>query len=132
MAFEENVVMEETIQVISDIASERGDARYAIELLWRSGKQADSTQVEHVVPDYARQAKADTHPELRKEVFSTLSQMHRILLLDILKFGNGYKTLHHMELSTQNDQEVDRGVKPHSLDFLMYLQKCLNILLQVY
>jgi cell division control protein 6 len=85
MAFEENVVMEETIQVISDIASERGDARYAIELLWRSGKQADSTQAQNVVPDYARQAKADTHPELRKEVFSTLSQMHRILLLAIAR-----------------------------------------------
>jgi len=85
MAFEKNVVMDETIQVISDIASERGDARYAIELLWRSGKQADSDQKEKVVPDFARQAKADTHPELRKEVFTTLSQMHRILLLAIAR-----------------------------------------------
>ncbi|MCK5390048.1 MAG: orc1/cdc6 family replication initiation protein, partial [Candidatus Thorarchaeota archaeon] len=67
------------------IASERGDARYAIELLWRSGKQADSMQAQNIVPDYARQAKADTHPELRKEVFSTLSQMHRILLLAIAR-----------------------------------------------
>ncbi|TFG33408.1 ORC1-type DNA replication protein [Candidatus Thorarchaeota archaeon] len=85
MAFEKNVVMDETIQVISDIASERGDARYAIELLWRSGKQADRDQTNHVVPDYARQAKADTHPELRKEVFTTLSQMHRILLLALAR-----------------------------------------------
>ena len=85
MAFEKNVVMDETIQVISDIASERGDARYAIELLWRSGKQADKDQAENVVPDYARQAKADTHPELRKEVFTTLTQMHRILLLAVAR-----------------------------------------------
>ena len=85
MAFEKNTVMDETLQVISDIASERGDARYAIELLWRSGKQADSDQAENVVPDYARQAKADTHPELRKEVFTTLSQMHRILLLAVAR-----------------------------------------------
>ena len=85
LAFEKNVVMDETIQVISDIASERGDARYAIELLWRSGKQADSNQSGNVVPDYARQAKADTHPELRKEVFTTLSSMHRILLLAIAR-----------------------------------------------
>jgi cell division control protein 6 len=85
MAFEKNVVMDETIQVISDIASERGDARYAIELLWRSGKQADKDQAENVVPDYARQAKADTHPELRKEIFTTLSQMHRILLLAVAR-----------------------------------------------
>jgi cell division control protein 6 len=85
MAFERNVVMDETIQVISDIASDRGDARYAIELLWRSGKQADNEQAANVVPDYARQAKADTHPELRKEVFTTLSQMHRILLLAVAR-----------------------------------------------
>jgi cell division control protein 6 len=85
MAFEKNVVMDETIQVISDIASDRGDARYAIELLWRSGKQADSDQAVKVVPDYARQAKADTHPELRKEVFTTLSQMHKLLLLAVAR-----------------------------------------------
>jgi len=85
MAFERDVVMDETIQVISDIASDRGDARYAIELLWRSGKQADNEQAANVVPDYARQAKADTHPELRKEVFTTLSQMHRILLLAVAR-----------------------------------------------
>jgi len=85
MAFEKNVVMDETSQVIADIAADRGDARYAIELLWRSGKQADSDQAENVVPDYARQAKADTHPELRKEVFTTLSQMHRILLLAVAR-----------------------------------------------
>jgi cell division control protein 6 len=85
MAFEKNVVMDETIQVISDIASERGDARYAIELLWRSGKHADGVQASNVAPDYARQAKADTHPELRKEVFTTLSQMHRLLLLAVAR-----------------------------------------------
>ena len=81
MAFEKGVVMDETLQLIADIASEHGDARYAIELLWRAGKQADRDQANVVVPDYARQAKADTHPELRKEVFGTLSFQHRLLLL---------------------------------------------------
>ncbi len=81
MAFEKGTVMDETLQVIADIASEHGDARYAIELLWRAGKQADRDQANIVVPDYARQAKADTHPELRKEIFSTLSFQHRLLLL---------------------------------------------------
>ncbi|MBN2229906.1 MAG: ORC1-type DNA replication protein [Candidatus Thorarchaeota archaeon] len=81
MAFEKSSVMDETIHVIADIAAERGDARYAIELLWRAGKQADNDQTDIVVPDYARQAKADTHPELRKEIFSTLSPQHKLLLL---------------------------------------------------
>ena len=119
MAFEENVVMEETVQVISDIASERGDARYAIELLWRSGKQTDSTQAQYVVPDYARQAKADTHPELRKEVFSTLSQMHRILLLAIarqLKETRGaYVTMGEVEeMYRSSCEEYNKEPRAHT------------------
>ncbi len=81
MAFKDNAVMEETLQVISDIASGRGDARYAIEILWRAGKQADTERSGVVIPDFARKAKADTHPELRKEVFSTLPLQNKLLLL---------------------------------------------------
>jgi cell division control protein 6 len=117
MAFEKNTVMDETIQVISDIASERGDARYAIELLWRSGKQADRDQIEKVVPDYARQAKADTHPELRKEVFTTLSQMHKLLLLAVsrqLKETRGaYVTMGEVEEMYRSSCE-EYGKKPRA------------------
>jgi len=81
MAFERETVMDETLQIICDIASERGDARYAIELLWRAGKQADREASKKVFPDYARQAKADTHPELRKEVFAALPRQNMLLLL---------------------------------------------------
>jgi cell division control protein 6 len=81
MAFHRDAVMEDTVQVVSDIASTRGDARYAIELLWRAGKQADSDGKNLVIPDYARRAKADTHPELRMEVFSSLPPQQKLLLL---------------------------------------------------
>jgi cell division control protein 6 len=80
-AFLDGTVMDETLQVICDIASERGDARYAIELLWRAGKQADRNSVKTVIPDFARQAKSDTHPELRKEVFTALPIQSKLLLL---------------------------------------------------
>ncbi len=81
LAFEEHTVMDETLQVICDIASEHGDARYAIELLWRAGKQADALGSKKVIPDYARQAKADTHPELRQEVFTALPYHNQLFLL---------------------------------------------------
>ena len=81
IAFENDAIMDETLQVISDIASEHGDARYAIELLWRAGKQADRNRVRVVIPDYARQAKVDTHPELRKEIFATLPIHNKLVLL---------------------------------------------------
>jgi cell division control protein 6 len=81
MAFNLDVVMAETLQIICDIASDRGDARYAIELLHRAGKQADSEGMNKIIPDYARQAKADTHPELRKEIFIALPFQNKLLLL---------------------------------------------------
>lgn len=81
MAFKPGAIMNDTLELICNIASERGDARYAIELLWRAGKQADRIDSDVVIPDYARQAKADTHPELRKEVLATLPIHNKLLLL---------------------------------------------------
>jgi cell division control protein 6 len=81
MAFEEDAVMPETLQMICEMAAERGDARYAIELLWRAGKQADSIGSRRIIPDYARKAKADTHPELRTEILDALPRQNRLLLL---------------------------------------------------
>ncbi len=81
MAFKPGAIMNDTLELICNIASERGDARYAIELLWRAGKQADRIESDVVIPDYARQAKADTHPELRKEVLATLPIHNKLLLL---------------------------------------------------
>jgi cell division control protein 6 len=101
LAFEPNTVMDETLQVISDIASERGDARYAIELLWRAGKQADREGAKAVIPDYARQAKADTHPELRKEVFAALPIQSKLLLLaasrSLKEIRSAYSTIGEVE-----------------------------------
>ena len=101
MAFEKKTVMDETIQVICDIASEHGDARYAIELLWRAGKRADSERADIVIPDFARSAKADTHPELRKEIFLALPIQHKLLLLaaarQLREIRSAYVTIGEVE-----------------------------------
>ncbi len=100
-AFNRGAVLDETIQLICDIAAQHGDARYAIELLWRAGKQADQEGASVVIPDFVRQAKADTHPELRKEVFSALPSHNRLLLLALsrcLKESRGaYATMGEVE-----------------------------------
>ncbi|RDE14963.1 MAG: orc1/cdc6 family replication initiation protein [Candidatus Thorarchaeota archaeon] len=117
LAFQPNVVMDETLQVISDIASERGDARYAIELLWRAGKQADRDESKVVVPDYARQAKADTHPELRKEVFTALPVQSKLLLLaasrSLKEIRSAYATIGEVEEMYRTVCE-EYGVEPRA------------------
>src|SRR5436853_4339181 len=44
LSFKEGTVPEALVSFIADIASQNGDARYAIELLWRAGKYADSEE----------------------------------------------------------------------------------------
>ncbi|MHA2004425.1 MAG: ORC1-type DNA replication protein, partial [Candidatus Thorarchaeota archaeon] len=54
-----------------------------------------------MIPDYARKAKADTHPELRKEVFAALPRQNMLLLLAAarqLKVNRGaYITMGELE-----------------------------------
>ncbi|RZN63449.1 ORC1-type DNA replication protein [Methanonatronarchaeum sp. AMET6-2] len=83
LAFNPNTVTTETIDLISDIASEWGNARFAIELLWKAGKKADSEGDEQVIPEHVRWAKAEIHPYVRKELFNDMNKNHLIVLLAI-------------------------------------------------
>ena len=53
MAFESSSVPEDSVSLIAELArSESGNARFAIELLWRAGKYADAEDACKVMPDY--------------------------------------------------------------------------------
>ncbi len=78
-------IKSDVINLIGDIASERGDARFALELLWRAGKYADRDKVTSILPEYVRLAKADIHPDLRKDIFQELSLHHQLVLLAIIR-----------------------------------------------
>jgi cell division control protein 6 len=76
----EGAVSSSTIDLIADIAGPSGDARYALEVLYKAGKVADEKGVLRILPEYVRSAKAFITPEIRREVLQDLST-HRILLL---------------------------------------------------
>ena len=119
IAFEKDAVMDESLQLICDIASEHGDARYAIELLWRSGKQADRDNSNKIIPDYVRQAKADTHPELRKEVFSSFPIQSNLLLLSaarrLKEARSAYVTMGELEEMYRSVcEEYDEEPRAHT------------------
>ena len=46
LAFKENTVTDDALELVADVGGESGDARYSIELLWRAGKYADSEAFE--------------------------------------------------------------------------------------
>ncbi len=61
LAFHSDAVDLGVSQLISDIASEWGDARYAIELLEMGGNLADEQREQIITPEHVRAAKAETY-----------------------------------------------------------------------
>jgi cell division control protein 6 len=86
-AFKENAISLEIIEFISELASmERGDARYAIDLLWRSGKYADVSYSNNIQLEHVRKAAATLFPVLRESTVKQLSLHEQLVLLGIGRF----------------------------------------------
>ena len=84
MAFKPSTVPEGTMTLIAEIAfSENGNARFAIELLWRAGKHANADNVDTVMPECVRKAVSGIIPALRKSDLTTLSLHEKLFLLSI-------------------------------------------------
>ncbi|MEM4591273.1 MAG: AAA family ATPase [Nitrososphaerota archaeon] len=80
-AFYPGVMTEEAKGLVVDMASERGDARYAVELLWRGGKYAENEGAPRVTPEHIRKAAASIYPSVRREVLTYISRHEKLLLL---------------------------------------------------
>lgn len=85
VAFRPGTVNDEVIDLISEAASQRGDARFALELLWHAGRLADKEGLEKVTLENARTAKARIHPEIRTDVLLDLRRHERLLLLALAR-----------------------------------------------
>jgi len=85
-AFYENSVPEQALNLIAESAAlEGGDARYAIELLWRAGKYADAEGAREVSPEHVRKASASVYPSLSKDTVLSLSLHEKLFLLAIAR-----------------------------------------------
>ena len=82
-AFYMGTVTIEEIRFIAEIAAMKGDARYALEILWRAGKIADARNKKRVSPEHIREAKAGIYPVVRRDVLQELPFQHKVLLLAI-------------------------------------------------
>ena len=82
-AFNSGCISEECLQLAADITSTYGDARYALDLVYRAGKVADLSESHTVMPEHVRQAKASLPPQFRKEELSYLTKHQRIVLMAI-------------------------------------------------
>jgi len=86
LAFSYGTVSPPIVDLIAELAaSEGGDARYAIELLWRAGKYADASASPRISPEYVRKAAVSVYPVVRKDVISSLGLHEKLFLLGVAR-----------------------------------------------
>jgi cell division control protein 6 len=86
MAFEPSAVPEDVVNLASELAfSEGGNARFAIELLWRAGKYADAERLDVVSPECLRKAVSSIIPTLRKSELASLELHEKMFLLGVAR-----------------------------------------------
>jgi cell division control protein 6 len=102
-AFNDGCIVDSALELAADIASQYGDARYALELVYRAGKLADASESPRVLPEHVRGAKASVPPALSKEELSYLTRHQKLILLSVstlLKKGDSnYVTMGEVEKS---------------------------------
>ena len=80
LGFYEEAIREDVVRFVARLSAERGDARFAIELLWRAGKLAESEGKREVMPEHVRKALMRVWPIPRDVVIGLPTQAKLILL----------------------------------------------------
>ncbi len=87
MAFDSGVVPEDVVDLIASLAfTETGNARFGIELLWRSGKYADAQDSGSVEPEFVRMAVSSIIPGLRRSDLASLGLHQKLFLLAVARY----------------------------------------------
>ncbi len=73
-------VEEECLRLIADMAAPLGDARYALEILYRAGCLAENRRDPEITPEHVREAKASIYPSFPKHRLEGLHP-HEVLIL---------------------------------------------------
>ena len=130
-AFYEDTVSNDAINLIADIASKNGDARFAIELLERAGMYADHRQSLKVLPEHVRHANASIHPVIRQEIIKDLTTQQKLALLAIAAklrvTQKAYLTMGELEETYKGlCEEFNLPIRSHTQvwEYIQYLQNC--------
>ncbi len=82
LAFEPSAIPGDVVSLTADLAyNETGNARFAIDLLWRAGKYADAEELGFVSPECVRKAVSSIIPMLQKSDLENLSRNEKLFLL---------------------------------------------------
>ena len=94
-AFRKDAVPLEIVDFISELAvKERGDARYAIDILHGSGKVAETSDANQIQPEHVREAAMGVFQTLKKETVRQLSLHEQLVLLGVARFFQAHSVTH--------------------------------------
>jgi cell division control protein 6 len=126
LAFHNGTVDDGCADLIADISSEWGDARFAIELLWKAGIATDHQHVQIVTPEHVRIAKAETYSVVTESKLKNLDR-HQLITLQAVakrlqKDGTAYvKTGDAEKTYALTCEEYDEKPRTHTM-FWNYLK----------
>jgi cell division control protein 6 len=129
-ALKEGVLGEGVLSLIADMSGSRGDARYALELLWRAGKYADAESAAVILPEHVRKAQLDAS-QFPMHIVLELPLHERLFLLSVAKVlkknKSAYVTMGDVE-STYRVLCESNGIEPRKhTQFWEYLQNLKNL-----
>jgi archaeal cell division control protein 6 len=100
-AFADGCLDDECMQLAAEISSLYGDARYALDLVYRAGKAAEVDGSGRILPEHVRAAKSTLPPQFRKEELSYLTRHQKLMLRAVSarlsKSGSTYVTIGEVE-----------------------------------
>lgn len=118
MAFKPSTVSEDVVDLVAELAvSENGNARFAIELLWRAGKYADAEDLDEIEPECVRKAVSNIIPTVRRSELNSLSFHEKLFLLGAARiFKESQRTYASLSEIEEGYAVVceEIGEQPHS------------------
>ncbi|MHA2253854.1 MAG: ORC1-type DNA replication protein [Candidatus Kariarchaeaceae archaeon] len=96
-------VTKECILLAAEISASKGDARYALELMWYAGKFTDQEGNSIVYPEHVRLAKANVEPSLLKQTIAEMTD-HKLMLL--LAIARQLRYTHAAHITTGSAEEA--------------------------
>jgi cell division control protein 6 len=132
LAFKPRTVPDDSLSLLAELAfSEGGNARFAIELLWRAGKYADAEESTTVPPECVRKAASSITPAMQKSELTPLNFHEKLFLLGIARLFKGNQDAYVSLMDAEGAYAVaceEFSVRTHSHTQLWkYLQTLLSL-----
>ncbi len=84
-ALQEGTYDEDVLEIIAENGEDAGDARYALELLWRAAKYADEHGREKILPEHVRMAASDVSLQIQLQDMEVVPRPELLVLLAITR-----------------------------------------------